>query len=34
VTEKYTDTALHFDAARLPRLLSRYLPRGLLIRER
>jgi ubiquinone/menaquinone biosynthesis C-methylase UbiE len=31
VTEKYTDTALHFDAARLPRLLSRYLPRGPLV---
>ncbi len=26
--EQYTETALHFEASRLPRLLERYLPRG------
>jgi len=28
VQEQYTETALHFEASRLPRLLERYLPRG------
>jgi len=28
VTEQYTETALHFEASRLPRLLERCLPRG------
>jgi 2-polyprenyl-3-methyl-5-hydroxy-6-metoxy-1,4-benzoquinol methylase len=28
VTEDYTETALHFEAARLPRVLERYLPPG------
>jgi len=28
VQEQYTETALHFEAPRLPRLLERYLPRG------
>ena len=28
VAEQYTETALHFDATRLPRLLQRYLPPG------
>jgi len=28
VTEEYTETALHFDAARLPHLLERHLPPG------
>ncbi len=28
VTEQYTETALHFEASRLPRLLGRYLPTG------
>ena len=28
MTEEYTETALHFEAARLPRLLERYLPTG------
>jgi ubiquinone/menaquinone biosynthesis C-methylase UbiE len=28
VAEKYTETALHFEAARLPRLLETHLPRG------
>jgi len=28
VTEQYTETALHFEASRLPRLLERYLPEG------
>ncbi len=28
MTEAYTETALHFEAARLPRLLERYLPPG------
>lgn len=28
VAEKYTETALHFEAHRLPRLLERYLPSG------
>ena len=28
VTEAYTETALHFEAARLPQLLERYLPAG------
>jgi ubiquinone/menaquinone biosynthesis C-methylase UbiE len=28
VAEKYTETALHFEAARLPRLLERHLPAG------
>ena len=26
--ERYTETALHFEASRLPRLLARYLPAG------
>lgn len=28
MTDEYTETALHFEAAHLPRLLERYLPRG------
>jgi ubiquinone/menaquinone biosynthesis C-methylase UbiE len=28
MAEKYTETALHFEAARLPRLLERHLPAG------
>jgi SAM-dependent methyltransferase len=28
VTEEYTETALHFEASRLPRLLERFLPSG------
>jgi ubiquinone/menaquinone biosynthesis C-methylase UbiE len=28
MAEKYTETALHFEAARLPRLLDAYLPTG------
>lgn len=28
MAEKYTDTALHFEAPRLPRLLERHLPEG------
>ncbi len=28
MTEQYTETALHFEASRLPRLLERYLPTG------
>jgi SAM-dependent methyltransferase len=28
MTDEYTDTALHFEAARLPRLLERHLPPG------
>lgn len=28
VTEEYTETAIHFEAARLPRLLERHLPPG------
>lgn len=30
MTEQYTETALHFEATRLPRLLERFLPRGAL----